>query len=147
MESGQFVLKDCLVVCRSHSTVAEWGFRTYLSFVDYVHTPARRASTWKHIAALSEKASIFRARGYQSLPIVMHDLDLVSHSPDVRVDGAHTEVDDAVMKPGMVLMLEPNPISDDGLLGLFLGQTFIITDQGSECITAQGPLDLLVVPP
>lgn len=97
-------------------------------------------------AALSEKASIFRARGYQSRPIVLHGLDLVSHSPEVRVDGAHTEPDDAVMKPGMTLMLEPNPISADGLLGLFLGQTFIITEQGSECVTAQGPLDLLVAP-
>ncbi len=97
-------------------------------------------------AALSEKARIFRARGYQSRPIVLHGLDLVSHSPEVRVDGAHTEPDDAVIKPGMTLMLEPNPISADGMLGLFFGHTFVITDRGSECVTGQEPFELLVSP-
>jgi len=98
----------------------------------------------RSFAALGEKAGIFRARGYQSRPIVLHGLDLVSHSPEVRVDGAHTEPDDAIIKPGMTLMLEPNPITADGMLGLFFGHTFVITDNGSECVTGRAPFELLV---
>ncbi len=96
--------------------------------------------------ALAEKTGFFRARGYQSRPIVLHGLDLVSHAPEVRVGGFHAEPEDHVMQPGMTLMLEPNPITADGLLGLFFGQTFIITETGNECITSQGPFDLLVAP-
>ncbi len=95
---------------------------------------------------LSEKAGFFRAHGYQSRPIVLHGLDLVSHSPEVRVDGVHVEPEDRVMKPGMTLMLEPNPITSDGLLGLFFGHTFIITETGNECVTSDAPFDLLVAP-
>ena len=35
-----------------------------------------------------------------------------------------------VLKPGMVIMAEPNPITPDGLFGIFLGHTFIVTDDG-----------------
>ncbi len=96
--------------------------------------------------ALSEKVRFFRERGYQSRPIILHGLDLTSHSPEVRVDGVHVEPEDRVMKPGMTLMLEPNPITADGLLGLFFGHTFIITETGHECVTSELPMDLLVTP-
>lgn len=96
--------------------------------------------------ALSEKTKVFRARGYQSRPIVLHGLDLVSHSPEVTIDGVHAEPGDAIISPGMTLMLEPNPISPDGLLGLFFGHTFIITDRGYDCVTSQAGFDLLVGP-
>ena len=35
-----------------------------------------------------------------------------------------------VLKPGMVIMAEPNPITPAGLFGIFLGHTFIVTDDG-----------------
>ena len=35
---------------------------------------------------------------------------------------------DMVLKPGMIIMAEPNPITADGMFGIFLGHTFIITD-------------------
>lgn len=96
------------------------------------------------LTALQEKARIFRTRGYQSRPIILHGLDLVSHSPDVFVESVHADPADAIIAPGMTLMLEPNPISADGLLGLFFGHTYIITDSGNDCVTAQGGFDLLV---
>ncbi len=48
------------------------------------------------------------------------------------------------MRPGMTLMLEPNPITPDGMLGLFFGHTFIVTETGSERLAPQVALDLLV---
>jgi Xaa-Pro aminopeptidase len=94
--------------------------------------------------AMARHAGFFRARGYQSRPIILHGLDLVTHAPEVRVDGAHGDPDDMVMKPGMTVMLEPNLITPDGLLGLFFGHTFIITETGAERVGSQVPLDLLV---
>ncbi|MDR7482052.1 MAG: M24 family metallopeptidase [Armatimonadota bacterium] len=94
--------------------------------------------------AMARHAGFFRARGYQSRPIILHSLDLVTHAPDVRVDGAHGDPNDMVMKPGMTVMLEPNLITPDGLLGLFFGHTFIITETGAERLGSQVPLDLLV---
>jgi hypothetical protein len=68
----------------------------------------------------------------------------VSHAPDVAVEAVHADPEDRIMKPGMTLMLEPNPITPDGLLGLFFGHTFIITDSGHERLGTQVPLALLV---
>ena len=94
--------------------------------------------------AVRERAQFFRKSGYQSRPTILHGLDLVSHAPDVSVEAVHADPEDAVIKPGMTLMLEPNPITPDGLLGLFLGHTFIITDNGHERLGSQLPLALLV---
>ncbi len=93
---------------------------------------------------LVRRGRFFRERGYQSRPILLHGIDLVSHAPEVFVDRVHCDPEDAVMQPGMVLMLEPNPISPDGMLGLFFGHTFILTETGSERITGDSELDLLV---
>jgi hypothetical protein len=41
-------------------------------------------------------------------------------------------------------MLEPNPITADGLLGLFYGHTFLLNDSGRELVTGGLPDDLLV---
>ncbi len=93
---------------------------------------------------LRAKAQFFRQKGFQSRPTILHSLDLVSHSPDVSVEAVHAEPEDRVIRPGMTLMLEPNPITPDGLLGLFLGHTFIITDTGHERLGSRVPLELLV---
>ncbi|HEV2438908.1 MAG TPA: M24 family metallopeptidase [bacterium] len=94
--------------------------------------------------AMQRRTGFFRERGYQSRPIVMHGIDLTSHHPDVRVDGVHAEPEDRVMRPGMELMLEPNPITPDGLLGLFYGHTFLVTETGREVVTGGLPEALLV---
>jgi len=94
--------------------------------------------------AVREKAAFFRQKGYQSRPTILHSLDLVSHAPDVSVEAVHADPEDRVIKPGITLMLEPNPITADGLLGLFFGHTFIITDTGHERLAGRLPLDLLV---
>lgn len=94
--------------------------------------------------AMWEKVGFFRERGYQSRPMVMHGIDLVSHAPDVQIDGVHADPEDQIIRPGMTLMLEPNPITPDGLLGLFFGHTFIVTETGHERLGGDGVMDLLV---
>ena len=50
---------------------------------------------------------------------------------------------DKIFKPGMVTMAEPNPITADGLFGIFLGHTFIVTKDGHE-VVYKFPLELVV---
>jgi Xaa-Pro aminopeptidase len=50
---------------------------------------------------------------------------------------------DKVFLPGMVTMAEPNPITADGMFGIFLGHTYIITDTGRE-IVDDFPLEIAV---
>ncbi len=94
--------------------------------------------------AVWAKTRFFRDHGYQSRPIILHGIDLTSHQPDVRIDGVHAAPEDRVIRPGQVLMLEPNPITPDGMLGLFYGHTYLITETGHEMVTQGVPHDLLV---
>lgn len=96
------------------------------------------------VADMQEAAKFFREKGCQSRPIVTHGIDFVSDGPHVLVEGAKTHDCDAVVRPGMVLMPEPNPISADGRLGMFVGHTFIVTETGRECVD-DWPLELTVV--
>lgn len=81
----------------------------------------------------------FRDNGYQSRPIHLHGIDLVTGPPHVYVGHASDEV----IRPAQVLMLEPNPIRADGNLGMFFGHTYIVTETGSERITDY-PLDIVI---
>jgi Xaa-Pro aminopeptidase len=49
-----------------------------------------------------------------------------------------------VIKPGMELMLEPNPITPDGKLGLFFGHTHLVTESGHERVTDRLPLQMMI---
>ena len=49
---------------------------------------------------------------------------------------------DMVLKPGMVIMAEPNPITPDGMFGIFLGHTFILNDKGREIVKPSPDSDL-----
>jgi Xaa-Pro dipeptidase len=85
---------------------------------------------------------IFRELGAQSRPIHLHGIDLVSSAPHVFTDHVDGE---QVLRPGMVLVVEPTPITDDGRLGMFFGHTFAVTPTGRECLDAY-PWQLTVVP-
>ncbi len=51
------------------------------------------------------------------------------HRDAARVRRAHRGArGDKMFLPGMVTMAEPNPITADGLFGIFLGHTFIVTE-------------------
>jgi Xaa-Pro dipeptidase len=90
-----------------------------------------------------EAARFFRQMGYQSRPTQCHGIDLVTDNPHVSAEHVTGGEIDQVLKPGMVIMAEPNPITADGLFGIFLGHTFIVTDTGHECVDGF-PLELTI---
>jgi Xaa-Pro aminopeptidase len=51
---------------------------------------------------------------------------------------------DQVLQPGMVLVIEPNAVTADGMFGIFFGHTFIITEGEPECVDGY-PWDLTIV--
>jgi Xaa-Pro aminopeptidase len=89
-------------------------------------------------------AKFFRDKGVQSRPIQCHGIDLVTDHPHVNAENVVCEEFEKVLKPGMIMMAEPNPISADGTFGMFLGHTFIVTKTGHECVD-NFPLELAVV--
>jgi Xaa-Pro dipeptidase len=88
-------------------------------------------------------AKFFRANGVQSRPTQCHGIDLVTDKPHISAEHVSAEAFEMVLKPGMVIMAEPNPITADGLFGIFLGHTFIITPDGHECVD-KFPLEIAV---
>jgi Xaa-Pro aminopeptidase len=88
-------------------------------------------------------AKFFRDKGMQSRPTQCHGIDLVTDHPHVNAQEVLCDDSDKVLKPGMVIMAEPNPITADGTFGIFLGHTFIVTETGHECVDAF-PLEIAV---
>lgn len=121
---------------------------------DEVVLPAyqRMAATLKPGSTLREvweAGRFIRQQGYQSRPLHLHAIDLATHTPHIGtvmpgLPGAHAADYDLVLKPGMEIMLEPNPITPDGRFGMFLGHTVLITDSGHRRVTDRLPVGLLV---
>src|SRR5947209_6476132 len=88
-------------------------------------------------------AKFFRDKGVQSRPVQVHGIDIVTDRPHVFAERTEADEIDKVLKPGMVIMAEPNPITADGTFGIFLGHTFIVTDSGHECVD-DFPLEIAV---
>jgi Xaa-Pro dipeptidase len=88
-------------------------------------------------------AQFFRQKGVQSRPTQIHGIDIVTATPHVFAERTEAREDDKVFMPGMVTMAEPNPITADGLFGIFLGHTFIVTRDGHEVVD-KFPLELVV---
>jgi Xaa-Pro dipeptidase len=88
-------------------------------------------------------AQFFRQRGVQSRPTQIHGIDIVTSAPHVFAEHTEARDEDKIFKPGMVTMAEPNPIAADGLFGIFLGHTFIVTADGHEVVD-RFPLEIAV---
>src|SRR5215470_13941891 len=88
-------------------------------------------------------SKFFRDKGVQSRPTQVHGIDIVTDKPHVFTERTEADEIDKVLKPGMIIMAEPNPITADGLFGIFLGHTFIVTADGHECVD-QFPLEIAV---
>jgi Xaa-Pro dipeptidase len=85
----------------------------------------------------------FRDKGVQSRPTQVHGIDIVTDKPHVFAERTEADETDSILKPGMIIMAEPNPITADGMFGIFLGHTFIVTPEGHECVDGF-PLELAV---
>jgi Xaa-Pro dipeptidase len=88
----------------------------------------------------------FREKGHQSRPGIIHCIDIVTAGPRMGPYSTGHDGFDEVLQPGMEIMLEPCPISAEGNLGLFLGRTYVITEDGHECVSKY-PFELTVVKP
>jgi Xaa-Pro aminopeptidase len=97
----------------------------------------------KPAEAMRQASKFFRDNGYQSRPTQVHGIDLVTDKPHVVAEHVTAEKFEEVLKPGMVIMAEPNPITADGLFGIFLGHTFIVTETGHEVVD-DFPLEIAV---
>lgn len=67
--------------------------------------------------AMRTAAKFFRDHGVQSRPTQCHGIDLVTDNPHVAAEHVKGVEGDMVLKPGMVIMAEPNPITADGMFG------------------------------
>ena len=85
----------------------------------------------------------FRDKGVQSRPTQVHGIDIVTDKPHVFAERTEADEADKILKPGMIIMAEPNPITADGMFGIFLGHTFIVTAGGHECVDKL-PLEIAV---
>ena len=97
----------------------------------------------KPAEAMRLASRFFRENGVQSRPTQVHGIDIVTDKPHVFAERTEAGEIDKVLKPGMVIMAEPNPITADGLFGIFLGHTFIVTNAGHECVD-KFPLEVAV---
>src|SRR5262245_16843263 len=95
--------------------------------------------------AMRLASRFFREHGVQSRPTQVHGIDIVTDTPHVFAERTEADEIDKVLKPGMIIMAEPNPITPDGMFGIFLGHTFIVTETGHECVDAF-PLEIAVAP-
>jgi Xaa-Pro aminopeptidase len=93
--------------------------------------------------AMRTAAKFFRDHGVQSRPTQCHGIDLVTDNPHVAAEHVKGVEGDMVLKPGMVIMAEPNPITADGMFGIFLGHTFIVNEKGYEVVDAF-PLEIAI---
>ena len=100
-------------------------------------TPAKPAE------AMRQASKFFRDNGYQSRPTQVHAIGLVTDKPHVVAEHVSAEKFEEVLKSGMVIMAEPNPITADGLFGIFLGHTFIVTENGHKAVD-NFPLEIAV---
>jgi Xaa-Pro aminopeptidase len=95
------------------------------------------------VQVIQDAGRFFREHGVQSRPIHFHGIDLITDGPHVFCGAIHAEPFEQTFKPGMVVMPEPNPITADGMLGMFVGHTFIITETGTEAVD-DFPVELIV---
>jgi Xaa-Pro dipeptidase len=99
----------------------------------------------KPVEAMRTASQFFREKGVQSRPVQCHGIDLVTDKPHVTTEHVAAEPFEQVLMPGMVIMAEPNPITADGMFGIFLGHTFIVTNSGHEVVD-DFPVEIAVAP-
>lgn len=98
-------------------------------------------NSWDNVMKASQ---FFRGKGYDSRPLFLHCIDFTSHTPHVMWDHVVAEDNELDLQAGTVAMLEPTIITPDGLLGIFFGRTYVLTDGGHEQVT-KFPHELIVI--
>lgn len=107
---------------------------------------AQQLQPGKTLQEVWEAGQWMREQGYQSLPRYLHFIDLATHSPFIgqKPLSGREEDYELILQPGMEIMLEPNLITPSGRLGLLLGHTFLITENGQRRVTDRLPLQMMI---
>lgn len=92
---------------------------------------------------IKQAGRFYRDHGCQGRALLLHGVDMITSLPLVSVNKVVGGEFERTLKPGMTVMLEPDPITADGLLGMFVGRTFVITGDGSYSAT-KFPVELTV---
>jgi Xaa-Pro aminopeptidase len=129
-------------ICLGEPTDMVRKFWDEITLPGYQHIVAQ-IKPGKSMEDVRVASKFFRESGVQSRPTQCHGIDLVTDKPHISAEHVSAEDFETVIKPGMVIMAEPNPITADGMFGIFLGHTFIITADGHECVDAF-PLEIAV---
>jgi Xaa-Pro aminopeptidase len=129
-------------ICVGPPTDMVKKFWEEITLPGYHHIVAEIAPN-KPCEAMRQASRFFRDQGMQSRPTQCHGIDLVTDNPHISAEHVNGTEADMVLKPGMVIMAEPNPITPDGMFGIFLGHTFIVTANGHECVD-KFPLEIAV---
>lgn len=93
---------------------------------------------------LQEAGLWYNNHGCQGRPLLLHGMDITTSRPRIGRERIIANDYERTFKPGMTLMLEPDAITADGLLGLFVGRTFVITEDGGYPVS-KSPVELIVV--
>ena len=131
-------------ICLGEPTEMVRNFWNDITLPGY-HRIVAEIAPGRPVEAMRTASQFFREKGYQSRPVQCHGIDLVTDKPHVTSEHVGAEDFEQVLKPGMVIMAEPNPITPDGLFGIFLGHTFIVTESGHEVVD-DFPLEIAVAP-
>jgi Xaa-Pro aminopeptidase len=89
-------------------------------------------------------ARVFRERGAQSRPIVMHGIDLITSIPFIHTDRVRAEPYERTMQPGMTYNIEITPLDSEGVFGIFYSRSFAITENGARELTPY-PCDEILI--
>jgi Xaa-Pro aminopeptidase len=93
---------------------------------------------------LQEASKWYNNHGCQGRPLVLHGMDITTSRPRIGRERIIASDFERTFQPGMTLMLEPDAITADGLLGLFVGRTYVITAEGSYSVS-KTPVELTII--
>jgi len=79
---------------------------------------------------IRKAGSYFREAGAQSRPVMVHGIDMITALPFVYTDRVNPAPSDGELQPGNIMSIEITPINADGTFGMFMGRTYLITEDG-----------------
>ncbi|OGO20720.1 MAG: hypothetical protein A2Z14_01140, partial [Chloroflexi bacterium RBG_16_48_8] len=98
----------------------------------------------KTLEDVRRAAKIFREKGAQSLPMIVHGLDLITALPFIYIDRVAALAGDEDILPGKAYAIEISPIDSEGLLAVFMARTYVMTEDGKRDLT-RFPMEEILV--
>ncbi len=107
-------------------------FDTCLEAYDAIVDVLRPGCTATDIRAAG---AVIAERGYTVVAPLVHGVfNPLDAGPFVGT--SHRPDKDVRLEPGMALCVEVHPCSEDAIRGVFLGDTFVITEEGARCVNS-----------